>query len=125
MFEKLGGRKLVFTIIAVGTGVAVDLLTERGLSPQLKDLLIYVGAIYTVGNVGTKTAEALKARKEAVGAEIEAKVNRTLDGLQQEMLKLNQNQEAVYGNLNTNTQATAEILNRIAGVQKTKGPEHV
>lgn len=125
MFNRLGGRKLLFTLLAVGVGVTVDLCTDRGLSPQLKDLLIYVGAIYTAGNIGTKTAEALRARNEAKGAQSQDKVNLVLDQVQQEMLKLNQNQELVYGNLHTNTQATAEILNRIAGGSRNKGTQNV
>lgn len=110
MFAKLGGRKLVFTLLAISVGVAVDLFTERGLSQNLKELLIFVGGIYTIGNVGVNAAHAIKEKS--------TRSDKVLDALQQEMLRLNQSQEVVFNNLNTNTQATGEILRRVGGPAK-------
>lgn len=108
MFEKLGGRKLIFMVLAMAVGVVVDLKTDNGLSTNLKDLIIYVGAIYTVGNVGSKVSTALKEKNTK-------EVQLQVDQIAQEMRILNESQNTVFQTLQTNNQATGEILNRISG----------
>lgn len=105
IFERLGGRKLVFMLLAIGAGVCIDLYSERGLSANLKELMIYVGGLYILGNVGSKTANAVREKNTASKKELES--------LRLQMEQLNANQNAVYQSINTNTEATTQILKTI------------
>lgn len=110
IFEKIGGRKFIFMVIAVVVGLVVDLNSANGLSTNLKDLIIYVGAIYALGNVGSHAAAAYKNKEGGKANEIAE--------LKAAMQQLNENQNIVFENLSTNTTATGEILRRIQGATK-------
>lgn len=103
MFKKLGGRKLVAALIVVAAGLAVDLLTERGLSSSLKELLMFAAGMYTMGNVGKSAAEALRAKKEE-------KLSKIVDTVQQDVTKLNQNHVDLYNSITTNNQAVSKLI---------------
>jgi flagellar hook-basal body complex protein FliE len=63
IYEKLGGRKAIMTILIVGIGALVDILAKSGLSQNLLSLLgIALGAFVT-GNGIEHAANAIKARK--------------------------------------------------------------
>lgn len=54
IFDMFGGRKSVLTLLILASGVAVDLLTERGLSSNLLTLLLGVLGLFVTGNVVSK-----------------------------------------------------------------------
>lgn len=108
LFEKIGGRKFVFFIVTVIVGVIVDIKAKNGLSVNLKDLLIYAGAIYAAGNVGEHVASVIRSKNNK-------ETQLQLDAVAASMDQLNQQQAAVLTNLNTNTQATGEVLRRVSG----------
>lgn len=58
MIQRLGGRKLLVVILFALAGVAIDLFTARGLSSNLRDLLIALGGAFGLFNMGSKVAMA-------------------------------------------------------------------
>lgn len=110
--DKMGGRKLLFLLVALTVGTVVDIKAQGGLSSNLKDLIIALGAMYVCGNVAAKSAEVVKVVKES------KKSTRDQDAMQElirKMQTVEAGQQEVYANLSTNTLATGEILKRISG----------
>jgi hypothetical protein len=56
MFEKLGGRKFAIAMIILAGGVAIDLVTTRGLSEALMYLMLGILGTFSVTNVANKVA---------------------------------------------------------------------
>ena len=54
MISKLGGRKMILTVLCLVAAVVIDLKTTRGLSSNLLTLMIAVIGIYNTSNVLTK-----------------------------------------------------------------------
>jgi hypothetical protein len=83
-FDLVGGRKMALTLTAVAVGTAIELLTERGLSPTFGAFLAGAIASFSAANVittvkslgiesSTATSEEPVAAPE-VNKELEAKV---------------------------------------------------
>lgn len=108
LLDKLGGRKLIFVIISLLVGTIVDLKAPGGLSSNLKDLIIALGAMYVCGNVLNKSAEVVKSVKEG-----KATSPTGMQELIEKVSSIQQGQAEVYQNLSTNTLATGEILKRV------------
>ncbi len=65
MIQKLGGRKFLVTLGVMGAGVAIDLLTEKGLSDNVMYLLFGASTGFGVVNVG-KYALNLKDKQAQI-----------------------------------------------------------
>lgn len=50
MFEKIGGRKFVLTMIVLAIGTIIELNTERGVSDGFTALLIGASAVFGLSN---------------------------------------------------------------------------
>jgi len=98
IYEKLGGRKAVMTIILVGVGAAVDILAKAGLSQNLLSLLAIALGAFVTGNGIEHAALAFKARgKKADGATPAAQVD--LSGIEAAINQLGQGQQAMANRL--------------------------
>jgi hypothetical protein len=63
--ERLGGRKFLITLGVFLAGTAIDLLTERGLSENLKELFM-AGAIgFGIVNVGASAVYSKEKKEQA------------------------------------------------------------
>ena len=49
-FEKIGGRKFIFSLVALIVGTVVELKTERGISANFVALLVGVSGAFITGN---------------------------------------------------------------------------
>lgn len=50
LFEKLGGRKFLFSILTLVVGTIVEVKTERGVSVNFVTLLLGVSGVFITGN---------------------------------------------------------------------------
>ena len=66
VFDKIGGRKTVMTVLLVGLGTTVDLVAVNGMSQNLLTLLMVAGSGFLVGNVLEHGAAAMKKRVSGV-----------------------------------------------------------
>ena len=55
--SKWGSRKLLLGLVLIAIGVAIELLSVRGLTETMAMFLGAIGATYFVGNVAEKVAE--------------------------------------------------------------------
>lgn len=53
LFDILGGRKMALTLLAVAVGTAIELMTDRGLSPTFGTFLAGAVASFSAANVIT------------------------------------------------------------------------
>lgn len=64
LLSKLGGRKFLLTLLVLTGGVAIDLLTARGLSENLLYLLMAIPTGFGVVNVGAHAIHAKKSQPQ-------------------------------------------------------------
>jgi hypothetical protein len=59
-FNKVGGRKLIAFVITLASGIAVHVLSTKGVTSELRDILLGALGIFVTGNswVTAKTAGA-------------------------------------------------------------------
>jgi hypothetical protein len=50
ILDKIGGRKVLVSLVLLTVGVTVDMVSPNGISANLLDLLKYIGGGYLVGN---------------------------------------------------------------------------
>jgi hypothetical protein len=50
LFEKLGGRKFLFSILTLVVGTIVEVKTERGVSVNFVTLLLGISGVFITGN---------------------------------------------------------------------------
>ena len=72
---NLKSRKLWFTIAALIIGTVVDLKTERGLSDNLRQLLLYLAGLYVFGNNLSAGVFAFKEKSKVKDTTVDALVN--------------------------------------------------
>jgi len=65
MIDKIGGRKVLVSVLVLGIGLAADIFLKNGISSNLLALLLGIVGSYTVGNVGEHVAGAMGSRGEA------------------------------------------------------------
>lgn len=58
LFDRVGGRKFVLTLIVIAVGTAIEMCTERGVSTGFVGLLVGVLTVFSAGNVAV-TRKAL------------------------------------------------------------------
>ena len=73
MFDKIGGRKLAMSMIALLAGIIIDLNTERGLSEPLLYLLLGIIGTFSATNVASKAAT--RGQNVTKDPEVEEKIN--------------------------------------------------
>jgi hypothetical protein len=61
LIAKITSRKFIAFILVMGVGTAIDLHTDRGLSGNLLNLLMFLTAMYTTGNVVAKEVDRRRA----------------------------------------------------------------
>jgi hypothetical protein len=119
MTEKFMSRKFLFTLVLLAIGFSVDFFTDRGLSTNLKELIIYLGGIYVVGNSMSKTAEVIKSRGAARPDSIDpAAFQRVLGQLDQSLGEIQQGQQAIIQNVSISNQALGQITKKISSPLK-------
>lgn len=57
MYEKLGGRKLLMTVLLAGVSIGIEQAGGAGLSDNLKELLQFLFLGFVGGNVGEHFAK--------------------------------------------------------------------
>lgn len=113
LISKMGGRKLVFTFILLALGFSVDFFTERGLSSNLKELIIYLGGIYIFGNGVSKVTGVLAAKKqEADTSPAHEEINAQLEEIKNVVSLGNQGTGEVLKNIELTNRAMAELMKR-------------
>lgn len=70
--NRIGGRKVFFSIVVLAAGVAIDLSTERGLSQNLMVLMLSVLGMYATSNVVTKKISGNSAPQASVDNYVES-----------------------------------------------------
>jgi len=68
MLNKLGGRKVVFGVLLIIVGVAIELLSTRGLTDTMSMFLVIIGGAYFLSNALVHGAKA----KATTGPSIES-----------------------------------------------------
>jgi hypothetical protein len=63
VFEKMGGRKFVLTMIVLAIGTLIELNTERGVSDGFTALLIGASAVFGFSNAAV-SMKALTVKEE-------------------------------------------------------------
>lgn len=85
---KLTSRKLWVVVGMAIAGVSIDLLTERGLSLQLKELFIYLSGTYIIGNGISRASEAIQNRVAKKEVDLLKESMITLDSQQTQLANL-------------------------------------
>jgi hypothetical protein len=121
MLEKIGGRKFFFTILFIGVGFCIDMFTERGLSKNVLDLIVYLGGIFVFGNSVEHIAKATSAKKELTNKTDSVNIvdvsRNELDAvfteLNNKVLMSNSYSEAILDSLKITNDAVAKIVSSI------------
>lgn len=103
IFNKLGGRKLLFGFLILASGVAIELKTDRGMSMAFAGLLATVYTTFAAAN-------AAITRKQMDSAANAALPNQTVEGLKVQVAQC----------LATHTK-TAEDLTKLSEEQQKLG----
>jgi len=107
--KKLGGRKVVISLLLVAVGAAVDLLTARGLSDNLLYLLLAVGGGFIVGNTAVHVAYR-KIGGTAASMAPPSPPQIDTEGLDKKIQALSNRQELSMQTLQTIGQAVNHII---------------
>lgn len=68
MIDVIGGRKVLVGLIILAVGVAIELITAKGLSAQMTELMVYLSMGFFGSNVLVHGAESIvKAKQKAAG----------------------------------------------------------
>ncbi len=67
MIQKLGGRKVIFGLLLLAVGVALDMLAPKGLSVNMVQLMSFIGVGFFLGNGVEHMANAVKKKKPSGG----------------------------------------------------------
>lgn len=62
MKENLTSRKFLVTLSLIIIAAAVDILGKNGLSENLKEVIIYLGAVFMGGNMVEHVSGAIKTK---------------------------------------------------------------
>lgn len=100
--KKLASRKFIVIAVMLAAGIIIDLLTERGLSGQLKELMIYLSGTYIVGNGLSAISDGVKNR---IG-------QKEVDILKQGMVTLDQQQQQLAGVMEKTNEALSKVIRR-------------
>jgi hypothetical protein len=57
MLSKIGGRKFIVAVVAMAIAVLVDVLSDKGLSESLRNMLLAITALFFTGNQISKALE--------------------------------------------------------------------
>lgn len=116
-FEKLGGRKFLLTLIVIGVGTAIELLTTRGVSTGFVSLLVGVLGVFSASNVAI-TNKAINQAPAADGTPSPSAIDTSLIEAEIAMLKANQDQ--LQSNLGVFGQALETMRKLIAAALELK-----
>ncbi len=106
MFDKLGGRKFVMTLLMISVATAIDLCTARGLSENMMMLLMSAAGIFITGNAAEYFAKKGVSQEVTTSAE-PVEINYP------DLTNLSQKVEVVMNGVNLSNQALAKIISKI------------
>jgi hypothetical protein len=115
LFDKLGGRKFVLTLIVIAVATAVQILSPTGVTEAFSALLVGVTGVFGAANafVTTKAPAVTPDAPEAPPAPDTSHIEEAVEA-----------QAARLQNLEQTTQATGQVLDvlakRIAAVATMK-----
>lgn len=109
ILTKLGGRKFLFMLVLLVVGIVIDLFTQRGLSDNFKEVMIYLAAIYIAGNGLGKVSDIFKTKKDVTTDIIQPVNDDTKDILRY--------QETILNAIQLNTKGLSELIGKFGGKQ--------
>lgn len=110
---KWNSRKIVFGLLLLLVGVAVEMVGPRGLTETTSMFLIAIGAAYFAGNVGDKMAA--RGQAQAASNESSSEVAEGVEALNQ---KLDAIAEASQGERETYLKILKGVLDKQDGAAK-------
>lgn len=116
MKPKWNSRKVIFGLLLLAVGVAIELLSPRGLTETMAMFLGAIGAAYFAGNVAEHAVEGKKEAFKPSAPELDlapivAAITQTNEGLSEMYQRLSESHEQ-------NKLENAEIKSAISAVMK-------
>ena len=109
---KLGGRKVAITLLCLAAGVAIDLMTERGLSQNLLYLMLGIIGTYVTGNVISKKFNPTEGAQPQM---FDNKVAERVDLIEQYVSALDASVQQTNQNMDNTNKRIAAVATRLSG----------
>lgn len=117
MFQKLGGRKAVMSLIVILIGILL-VFTKGDVPPNLLTLLQFVVGVFVGGNVASSISQGISVRKTvAPPAQKNEEVEMALNGLTSTVNSIQSGLGEVSKATQLNQQALAFIVSKIGPQQ--------
>ena len=116
LWDKIGGRKFIITVILLISGAVIDIYTDRGLSTNYKELMIFLAAIYITGNGIGVVSDAIK--KKVTTQNNSSKSN--FKQIEDNVSNLLQYQDHILKTVQLNTQGLSEIVTKLSNKDSIK-----
>lgn len=122
MFESLGGRKFVMTVLIMAAGVAVEVHAPTGMSVTMAGFLASILATFSATNaiISTRSIKADGQKTEtSTSTDSSPEAIAKMDTLLNNQILLNQGLSEVLGRQETSDKALQTLQTSTASVQKT------
>jgi hypothetical protein len=114
IFDKIGGRKFIASIIVLGVAAAIEIYSKNGLSTNMAGLLAAVYATFSASNALT-TVKSLNSEQQAPQVNLAAAVQPLVPIMNQvgaELAAIKAQQEQQLSSLGTVQKAVVSLLQK-------------
>lgn len=122
MIKKLGGRKAVLGVLILIVGVALELLTEKGLTPNMIYFLFGIGGAYFTANTASKVVKKDKVEEVGLKDDVTA-IKHAISPIAMDIEELkdfvNETKDSGKGNIDTLDTSLKAVANQNAVIMQS------